>query len=99
MCQYYRHLWPDCGHVVLVFAKHCPVGARYQRPCAQREVWQTFKIDSGVDCRPCGGVGNSGIKMEAAAEGLLKITNEKEVEKELLFSYALGRKLEKGPVG
>ncbi|KAF8536453.1 hypothetical protein BDD12DRAFT_850684 [Trichophaea hybrida] len=53
MCNYYRHVW-TCGHVRLIFADYCKTGARYQRPCQNRTVWQSIEI--GVECRPCGGV-------------------------------------------
>ncbi|KAI5851954.1 hypothetical protein BZA05DRAFT_398436 [Tricharina praecox] len=53
MCNYYRHVYASCGHTRLVFAEHCKAGARVQRPCKQRTVWQTIEVSG--DCRPCGG--------------------------------------------
>jgi hypothetical protein len=54
MCRYYRHVW-SCGHVRYIFAQHCPYGARFQRPCKNRSVWQS--IEMFEECRPCGGGG------------------------------------------
>ena len=48
MCKYYAHAFL-CKHTSLSFACFCRNASLIQTPCADRDIWQTIRMEEACD--------------------------------------------------
>jgi hypothetical protein len=75
MCHWYAHVYA-CKHKSYALGKYCGPGNLLQKPCKQRNIWQTIRM--GEDCEGCAGHEDRDETLNAAGGEVRVVYKESE---------------------